>query len=354
MRSSVRQHLTEHDKSLTLDDMPVIRSAALRGFRAAVTELGGDPDSLAREAGLLSGALDADDLLVPDEAVAMTLERAAATLRCPDLGLRIAERQDLGMLGPLAIAIQNSPTLGDALACTSRYLFVHGRSLSLTPVPDPYRARGVLGVRYGVDVTRPVPAQAVDLGLGVLHRAIWFLVGGRYGLRSVELPYRPVAPLDRYEQFFGAAVRADRPEAVLRVPRSLVDHSLTGVNETVRRLAIGFLERQAHSAGTSTAARVRSVLQQSLGTAPPGIGSVARLLSVHPRTLQRQLAAEGTAFAAILDVVRRDEAHRYLTTTAMPLAQVAALLGLSEQSALTRCCRRWWGTTPSAARHGAA
>lgn len=334
--------------------MSVVRSAALRGFRAAVRELGGDPDALAAEARVPAGALDTDDLLVPDEAVAVLLERAAATLRCADLGLRIAGRQDLGMLGPLAIAIQNSPTLGDALACTSRYLFVHGRSLSLTPVPDPYGARGVLGVRYGVDATRPIPAQAVDLGLGVLHRAILFLVGGPYGLRSVELPYRPAAPLRSYEEYFGASVRVNRPDAVLRVPRAMLDHSLTGVNDTLRRFAIGFLERQAHSPVPSTAGHVRSALQQSLGTATPDIGNVARLLSVHPRTLQRRLAGEGTAFGAILDDVRRQEAHRYLATTDMPLAQIAALLGLSEQSALTRCCRRWWDATPSAVRRAAA
>jgi AraC-like DNA-binding protein len=345
--------LTQRDTSLTLDDMSVVRSAALRGFRDAVTELGGDPEALAAAAGLVPHALDTDDLLVPDEAVAMTLEHAAATLRCPDLGLRVAARQDLGMLGPLAVAIQNSPTLGDALACTSRYLFVHGRSLSLTPVPDPYRARGVLGVRYGVDAARPVPAQAVDLGLGVLHRAITFLVGGGYGLRSVELPHRPVAPLASYEDFFGAAVRVNRPEAVLRVPRTMLEFSLTGVNDTLRRLAIAFLARQAPAPAATTAGRVRSALQQSLGTAAPDVGSVARLLSVHPRTLQRQLAAEGTAFGTILDEVRRQQAHRYLTTTDMPLTQVAALLGLSEQSALTRCCRRWWGCTPTAIRCGA-
>ena len=339
--------LTDRDILLTLYDMSVVRSAALRGFRATVAELGGDADELADGAGLPRAALDADDMLVSDEAVAIVLERAAATLGCRDLGLRVAARQDLTMLGPLAVAIQTSPTLGDALACTSRYLFVHGRSLSLEPAPDPYGARGVMALRYGIDATRPVPVQAVDLGLGVLHRGIGFLVDGRYGLRSVELPYRPPAPLEVYEEFFGAEVRVNRPAALLRVPRAMLQHSLTGVNATLRRLAITFLEQQAHLGGGTTTARVRSAVQQSLGMATAEVAAVARLLSLHPRTLQRRLADEGTTFAAILDEVRREAAHLYLTTTDMPLAQIAALLGLSEQSALTRCCRRWWDATPT-------
>jgi AraC-like DNA-binding protein len=205
-----------------------------------------------------------------------------------------------------------------------------------------------------VDAT-PLPTQAVDLGLGVLHRATVFLVGGPYGLRTVELPARPPAQQGVYEEFFGAPVRLGRPEAMLRGPRSMLDHSLTGVNEELRRLAIDYLDRLGTERDTSgLTSRVRMAIQESLGMSTPDIESVARLLHLHARTLQRRLAEEGTTFAALLDEVRRDEARRYLTTTDMPLSQVAGLLALSEQSALTRCCRRWWDATPTAVRRGVA
>jgi AraC-like DNA-binding protein len=329
--------------------MSVIRSAGLRGFRDTVTELGGDPERYAAAAGLPVEALDADDLLVSDVAVAETLERAARELGRPDLGLRIAGRQELGMLGPLALAIQNSPTVSDALDCTSRYLFVHARSLTLSLEPDPYGARGVGALRYGLQPGLPAPVQGTDLGLGFLHRAIRSLVG-RYGLRTVELPYRPPAPLAVYEEFFGVPVRVGRPAAALRVPLSLGNQPLTGGDENVRRLALAFLAERAAGAGPSVVPRVRGALQQSLGTASVDIGSVARLLNIHPRTLQRRLSTEGTTFGDLLDDVRRQEARRYLTTTDLPLSQVAGLLGLSEQSALTRCSRRWWGRPPSEVR----
>lgn len=182
--------------------MSVIRSAGLRGFRATVEELGGDPGRYAAAAGLPIEALDADDLLVSDVAVAETHETAAQELDRPDLGLRIAARQDLGMLGPLALAIQNSPTVSDALDCTSRYLFVHARSLTLSLEPDPYGTRGVGALRYGLDPGLPAPVQGTDLGLGFLHRAIQSLVG------------------------------VGRPAAVLRVPLSLADQPLAGGTRT--------------------------------------------------------------------------------------------------------------------------
>ncbi|NUS58484.1 MAG: helix-turn-helix domain-containing protein, partial [Streptomycetaceae bacterium] len=74
------------------------------------------------------------------------------------------------------------------------------------------------------------------------------------------------------------------------------------------------------------------------------------------RTLQRRLAQEGTSFQAILDDVRKTAAHRLLTGTDMPFSQVASLVELAGQAALTRAARRWFGKPPSQvrreARHG--
>ncbi|MEV5652195.1 AraC family transcriptional regulator [Nocardia sp. NPDC052254] len=338
------------DNYLILDDMSVIRSAGLRGFRATVAELGGNAEEYAVAAGLPIAALDADDLLVSDQAMALVLEIAADRLQRPDLGLRIAARQDLGMLGPLALAIRSSPTLADALECTSRYLFVHARSLRLSIEPDPYDDRAVTALNYGVRPGLPTVIQGTDLGLGFLHRTLIRLIDGPYGLRSVELPYRPPAARTVYEDFFGAPVRFERPAAMLRVPSSLADRAVAGGDENLRRLAVAFLAEQAGDAGAETVPRVRAAVQNLLGTAAPDIDSVARLLTVHPRTLQRRLAAGGTSFATIVEDVRRSEARRYLTTTDLPMSQIASLLGLSEQATLTRCARRWWNTTPTALR----
>ncbi|MFF2503050.1 AraC family transcriptional regulator [Streptomyces sp. NPDC058067] len=331
--------------------MSVIRSAGLRGFRATVAELGGDADAYARQAGCPPAALDADDVLVPEEAMATVLELAAADLGCADLGLRIAARQDLGMLGALALAIQNSDTLGDALECTTRYLFVHARSMHLTLEPDPYGTPGMAALRYGVRAGVQAPPQGIDLSLGFLHRAVLYLVGP-YGLGSVELPHPLSAPLSVYEDFFGVPVKGDRPAALLRVPVSLANRSLGGGNSRLRHLALAYLDEQLPREPADVVGSVRAVVEQSLGTSSPEIGTVAGLLNIHPRTLQRRLRSAGTTFARVVDEQRRGAAHHYLTGTDLPLGQIALLLGLSEQSALNRCCRRWWGTTPRSVRLG--
>jgi len=62
----------------------------------------------------------------------------------------------------------------------------------------------------------------------------------------------------------------------------------------------------------------------------------------------------GAEVQAILDDVRRATAARLITQTDLPLSQVTAMVGLAEQSALSRAARRWFGVSPRELRATAA
>ncbi|RYB93877.1 AraC family transcriptional regulator [Nocardioides oleivorans] len=335
--------------------MTLARSAALRGFHSLVLELGGDPDAIARDVGLDPSALHSDELLVPERAVASALELGARRTDCPDLGLRVAARQELSMLGPLALALQSSATVGDALECCSRYLSVHSRSVGLTVEADPYGDKGVVALRWNVPGGGDLATvQATDLSLGFAHGALRSVTGEGYGLRTVDLPHEPVADPETYRAYFGTEVRFRRPAALLRVPSSLMRQPVAGEDAVLKQLAIAYLDRLSPSGPGLVAARVRTAVAQALGTSPVTITAIADLFSVHPRTLQRQLAREDTSFVDVVDGVRKEAAQKYLRGTDLPFAQVAALLDLSEHSVLTRCCRRWWDETPTQVRQRGA
>ena len=69
-------------------------------------------------------------------------------------------------------------------------------------------------------------------------------------------------------------------------------------------------------------------------------------MAMHPRTLQRRLEREGETFDRIRDRIRREKAEYYLYKTNAPLAQVAGIIGYSEESIFTRSCQRWFGLSP--------
>jgi hypothetical protein len=278
----------------------MVRAAGLRGLPALIDDLGGDGRALFAAYGVAAALVDTDDAVIPSLVAGRLLETAAADRDCPDLGLRLAARQDTAILGPLAIAIENSATLGEALDCATRFLFVHSPALTIAQVADPSGRPGVVGLRYGSTEMDPMPPQVCDNGLGLLHRIIVLLSGGRYGLRSVHLTHRPLAAVARYTEFFGADVRFGQPAAVLRVPATIIEARVDGANRVLREVALDYMRAHFPAPEQPLAERVR----------------------------------------------------RLITTTDLPFSQVTAMVGLTEQSALTRAVRRWYGLSPRDLRRG--
>lgn len=191
-------------------------------------------------------------------------------------------------------------------------------------VDDPLGSRQVVGLRLRSGVRAPGRAL-LDLHRRLRHMA------GDYGVRSVDLPFA-AADLYLWEERFGARVRPGRPVGLLRLPAGV----LSALPGQVPRSALAW--------------QVRVSLAERLGGPDATLTAVARLVSMHPRTLQRALGEEGLNFGEIRDCVRRERARTLLTATDLPLAEVSTRLGFAEPAVFTRCARRWWGRTPSQVR----
>jgi len=343
--------LTERDKNLTLRDMSQVRAASLRGFDDLVTQLGGDPSPLLAAEGL-AGVLDDEEALVPVPSLVRLLEATARALRCPDFGLRLAQVQDMGVLGPVAIAIQNAGTVGDAIDLASRYLSVHQQGLAITCL---HAEGGQVELCYELGgLPLPRAAQSWDLLLAGGHRGLLMLGGVRYRLTAVHMPHAPAAPLAAYQRCFGAPVLFHQPRAALVVPRALLRVRLPRASERMRGMATRYLDEHVGARRLGVAASVRMALLGGVGGDGASLERVAAVVAMHPRSLQRRLAAEGVSFDGLRDDVLREVALRLLRQVDLPLGEVATRLGMSQQSVLTRSCRRWFGVTPSAVRRGAS
>jgi AraC-like DNA-binding protein len=93
----------------------------------------------------------------------------------------------------------------------------------------------------------------------------------------------------------------------------------------------------------------RSEVQKTIAATLPEGGSaevVARKLHVSVRTLQRKLIAAGTTFREVSETVRTRLAEEYLNDPKVSIAEVAFLLGFSDQSSFHRAFRRRTGVTP--------
>ena len=326
---------------------PTIRASSLRGFPVLLGELGADPGEYFRRFGVSAGAVaDGDEPLSITDHDKM-LDTAATELDCPDLGLRMAAMQDVSVLGPLAIAIQASETLDIALRSASRFLFVHSPALHITVDPDPSGRSEVVAVTYRKDVLQsPYSSQGIELGIGLMFQIAELLIGDVVGVRSVDFPHAPVSPISRYTEFFGTHVRFNQASPAIRIERRLLGRTLTSGNDAIRQVAIEYLAATVpDNPQVRMTARVQRVVAGALASAPT-IDDVARLLVTHPRTLQRQLRAEGTTFREVRDGVRRELVVRLVTGTDDSFDEIARSVGFAEQSAMTHAVQRWFDVSP--------
>ena len=74
--------------------------------------------------------------------------------------------------------------------------------------------------------------------------------------------------------------------------------------------------------------------------------TIAKKLYRSRSTLQRQLGSEGTNYREILESTRQALAEKYLTDGDYSQAQVAFMVGFSDQSNFARAFKRWTGMSP--------
>jgi AraC-like DNA-binding protein len=91
--------------------------------------------------------------------------------------------------------------------------------------------------------------------------------------------------------------------------------------------------------------RVRRLLLARPGDFPDLL-SAAQALHTSGRSLRRHLSELGTSYQQVLDEVRKRLALQYLTTTHLPLYEIAFLLGFSDPSNFRRAFKKWTGKSP--------
>ncbi|TDU76690.1 MULTISPECIES: AraC family transcriptional regulator [unclassified Streptomyces] len=204
------------------------------------------------------------------------------------------------------------------------------------------------------DFARDEERFLTECVLAIWHRLSSWLIGRRIPLAYAAFAY-PAPPHEaEYEILFGCPVRF----GAVRTGAAFDAHWLAAplvrdeaaLDAMLRRAPFDLLSRPEY--GTTVAEQVRRALARQLRSSPrlPALGEVAARLAVSPATLRRRLRQEGTSFQQLKDHVRRDAAIAGLAESGEPIAELAARLGFSEDTAFHRAFRRWTGTTPGAYR----
>jgi AraC-like DNA-binding protein len=330
-------------RATLLWSQPVIRSTILAGYSDLTRSLGGHPQRLLRASGI-NPRLETDpDGYVGFAALCELLERTADETGCESFGLRLSEAQGLASLGPLGFALQNSATIREAIEEYGLFQSVH-----LQGAHSEFSQTGpLLQWLYHVDEpgrlgTRQKVAQALGLACNVFRA----LLGPAWKPIGVHFMQPEPADTSDFRRLFRSRVWFDQHADLIELQPDVLDRPIERSNPELRRLIDRHLLEMKTGVSEALDEQVRKVMRSSISRQDCSIEEVAAILSVAPRTLQRQLQQHGTSFSRLLETVRAEAARRYLTESQLSLTQLAAILGYSELSAFSRAFRRWHGQSP--------
>ena len=327
--------------------MALIRGTSLQGFPELVSELGADPGPILAAVGIPRAAVGSQDAYISYLSALRAIESGADITGARDFGRRLALRQGIEILGPLAAAAYTAPTAEAAIRAVLQYLAVYSPAITATLDAPPGEELARFEFRIVLDHLPP-HRQVTELALGLTISITRVVIPG-FTPVSVHVPHDPLTPVADYERYFAGPVRFAQPFTGFMLRSADLARPLPS-DSAVHDVVHQYLRAIAPAPDGTASGPVRTLVRRLLATGTMDRDFIAAQLSLHPRTLQRRLTAEGTTFNELVEAVRREEAERYLRDTDMPLGQLAALLGYSEQSVLTRACRRWFGTSGTAQR----
>lgn len=266
----------------------------------------------------------------------------------PCFGIEVGKLWTATTFHALGFAWLASHTLKDALTRLVRYsrivnnsidarLAVHGTNLHLI-------------MSAGED-ERIVHYAARDAGMVAIIVMCRLLCGENFSPREIQVTRKRSLCDENLERFVGAPIiykceknitLFDLMRAEQRQPTG--NSELAKVNEEI---AIKYLRTLNRS---SVVMRVKSKLIEMMPTGQVADDVVASELNLSLRTMQRKLGEEKTSFSSLYKKIRQDMASEYIKDSQMSMTEIAFLLGFSEQANFSRAYRRWYGTSPSAAR----
>ena len=333
-----------------LRELPVLegslRVGPLVGVPALLEALGVDLVGVIGPLGLVETLFCDAENMIAFPILGQLLQACATRTGCPHFGLLLGQGAGPECLGLIGQLLPHAPDVGTALRSLVLNLHLHDRGAApLLSLEGEMAMLSYLIYRQG-EGTDQINDGAMAICLNIMRS----LCGPAWLPSEVLFAHRQPEDIAPFRRCFQAPLRFDREQTALVFPAQWLNQALPGANPARRQEIEQRIVALANLSQTDLVGRLRCTLRTLLTTSRGSQEEVAELFSLHPRTLNRRLAEQGTSFKALVAEVRYDIACQLLANTALSVGQIAAILGYGEISALTRAFRRWSGMSPQAWR----
>ena len=329
-----------------------VLTVSSRAMLTACDRLGVDTEVLLCAAGISRRTLDDPDARLEAAQVSTLWTKAYELSGDPVLSLHAAEACPLGAYKVIDFMASNAPTVGEAFRYAARYFWLINTAIKL--LIDESGDSVTFDVE---DETGPTgvsrPYAEYCLAVFLLH--VRGDTGVPFPVRRVTFVHRAPADISEHERIFGCPVEFEAEHNRLYIGRNEWETRTTNAQPGVLQLLTEHADLllQKLPKAPDLVERTRKAIGERLRGGDSSLESVASELGMSGRSLQRHLRELGYSYQALSDEVRAATARLYLEQPDIAIAEVAYLLGFSDQSTFNRAFKRWTGFTPKQARQRA-
>lgn len=319
-----------------------MRLALVEPFIDALHERGIDTISYLQNLGINPATIQSQAAFVPQNLIHQILESAAEVTRDPYFAVRVAERLDLSLWGPLREALPKAASLIDFLIC-----FVEEAHKEASSADQRIEINARFCV-YRECRTTPqsiVPAQNDAFTTSLLTRIVSGLMGSAWNAAQVQVSVSDPSALPL--QYRGMRIqRGDRQGVQIRFPTSWLNLSVEPLS--AERSFPG--EGDPADIPTDFLGSFRLMLETYLPGGKIDLVLASQLAGMSPQCLQRMLRRHQTTFSQELARVKLTWAQQQLHNSDQLLSGIAREAGYSSTDGFSRAYKKYFGANPSRSR----
>ena len=340
---------------------PLVRANVLSAMDSYVKLRGLDFIALLNEVGLRLDEIKEPDTLVSLNRVGQLFDTISQRLGDPAFGLHYAEHFPEGATGLLGNLVLSAATVRASLKAAAEFL-----SVQTMPVDSHFVEHGGLGHlhwKFSAEFRAP-RIQFTGFTAATFLRRLRLAAGPGWEPLAARFDHGIPEAVRGYRDLFGDRIKFDQSDngmiidattlALAVPPRPLPVFANLQELGTRRLTEL----RQSQSNPTSwhhmtVPQQVQQEIERRLDGAS-GLSfdqpTIAEVLGMPARELQRELSQFGTSYDRILLSIREARADRYLRDTDLTLSQISVKLGFAEASTFSRWAVRAFQQSPSSRR----
>jgi AraC-like DNA-binding protein len=322
----------------------IARVALFRRVPELLDAMGEDADAILASIGLARADFEDAENQMPYFQLEQLLVECGRRTGCDHFGLLLCEQSRLDDLGLPGRVARCANTVGEGLDALVRAYNLHRGGGIVNLIDTGELARFVYAIAMpGTRDTRHYQMGAITIMFNVLED----LCGPEWQANEVRFALRSPASVRPFHRLFRAPVHFDADESVIVFDSAWLSRALAAVDDSFRRSVAAELHWMRERAFEDFPGLVRDLIRKQLSSGPCSIETVAAMLSMHSRSLERRLARAGEDYSSLQQSVKHEIAVQLLRETAMSVQEIADFLRFSSAANFATAFRRWTEQSPT-------